>query len=196
MKPKSASRMTIIPYAGRSLTGEPQRDAILRAIPPGGCFLEIGTFCGATARYIADQRPDARVVALDILAVHAADNARNIAVNYKTCVARNLNFFLGSSGELAGLINRPAFHAIMVDGGHHYLEVFRDLEVVRRLLMTPGTVLMHDYGPQARYAEVIRAADEFCVANKLRVASVVDGTTDNGKPSKLAVIPVEQWPDD
>ena len=152
-------------FAGHSLITDTEREAVLDIIPqssPGGHFLEIGTFAGATLAYWADRRPNVTFQSIDIFESwrkHVGPEALS-AWFANNGHRPNCRLFVGTSEQFA-LAHRSEWYSVaFVDGDHSRDGCYRDLRVVRRLLLHGGTIAVHDFGSK-RHPGVTEAVDQF-----------------------------------
>lgn len=128
-----------------------------RWIPPGGMYLEIGSFKGGSlnAAYEGTQQMQNNV---DFIAIdqHFANTFFD-----KTKHIPNLNTIPLFSDEVHDSINNNSVDLLFIDGDHRYYQVKRDLENYWPKIEASGILLGHDYLTEGKYFGVRRAADEF-----------------------------------
>jgi SAM-dependent methyltransferase len=141
--------------------------AIAGQIPRNGRYLELGTWCGAAAAWIADARPDATIISVDTFQDHAAGpflwwlNAR-----------RNMRLFVGTGASFCQLCRAGGFDAVLVDGDHREAGVSEDLRLAVSVLAPGGTILAHDYGDPA-WPGIRAAVDRFLAGGAWGIAGQV-----------------------
>jgi len=145
---------TLPGIAGRTLISPREREALLRVVPENGTVLEIGTYHGGTAAYLAERRPGAAIFCVDPWMFPGADRVAGNWVRNRQAFP-NMRIFTGTSKEFA-VTNATRFDLILVDSAHYYQECFDDIEVALR--RSPKVIAVHDYG--ICFPEVTRAADD------------------------------------
>jgi len=154
--------------AGHSLITDTEREAVLDIIPqssPGGHFLEIGTFAGATLAYWADRRPNVTFQSIDIFESWRKHHKGPEALvawhdNNATSGRTNRRLFVGTSEQFAAICRPEMFSIAFVDGDHSRGGCYRDLAAVIPLMLYGGTIACHDYGSK-RHPGVAEAVDQF-----------------------------------
>lgn len=128
-----------------------------RWIPPGGVYLEIGSFKGGSlnAAYEGTQQMqnDINFIAID---QHFANT-----FFHKTKHIPNLNTIPLSSDEVYDSINNNSVDLLFIDGDHRYHQAKRDLKNYWPKIKVGGVLLGHDYFTGGKSFGVKRAADEF-----------------------------------
>ncbi len=140
-------------------------DAIVSAIPSRGMFAEIGTWCGATAAFLADARPDATILCCDTFADHAYGPAP-WWINRRP----NMRLYWGSSCELFALVRPGSLSGALLDGDHRQEGLAEDLAGAAIAVAAGGPILVHDYG-DPNWPGVAAAVDRFCTAHGYLMAA-------------------------
>ena len=112
--------------------------AFVKEIPPGGRFLEIGTYHGLTARRLAESRADVTVFSVDPLAKH--NNAK-----WQSNRLPNMRLLLGTVEDLLAMGVEQQFDAALIDGDHHCGPCLVDLRACESLVKAGGRIVAHDY---------------------------------------------------
>lgn len=135
---------------GESIVDGAEKDLLVKYLPDGGKFLEIGTWDGATVAYILDHRPNATAVSVDNYgggegnAMPTSENLCNFFLNAQERKGK-MSLFLGTSELFSSLIGVGDFDLVFVDGDHGEEPAYRD--IVRACAMSGlsrGTVAVHD----------------------------------------------------
>jgi len=153
--------------SGESKVSAAQFDALSRATPANGRFLEVGTWHGATAAKIADLCPDALIVSVD-------DFSQCTPENYQLNRRPNMRLVVGA---FCGVVDHPdlaePFDVIFVDAIHRYPHCLNDLRAASKLLKPGGVIFAHDCDARL-YPGVVRSVDEFCAESGFEIVSSVD----------------------
>lgn len=141
------------------------RRALLKLLPKGGVFAEVGSDTGSFAKFIYENcRPrELHIFELDVSRLEP----KNIEKGLK-----DGTIFVHegkSSVEMQGMPNR-FFDWIYIDGDHRYEGVKRDIEAAVPKLKEGGYLVFNDYttwSPSSMsHCGVARAVNEFCIANE------------------------------
>lgn len=146
-----------------------ERKGLLILIPQTGRILEIGTHSGATATWLAKQRPRVQFIGLDIFVAKDAAFGLPAVRNSQQC--ENYQIFVGTTTQFEKL-NPAKFDLIVVDANHHYTPVLNDLQMAMPLLTPGGVLLAHDYTPN--YPGVVRAVNKFTQTHHMTIELVAD----------------------
>ena len=153
---------TVPEYFGDSLLKHPQEPAFLcAAVKPGMRVLEIGTWHGRTAAYMADACPEATILSIDVMTwppLCAND------VNWFKNRRPNMRLLVGTVQQLEAF-GIGKFDMILVDADHSYHKVKPDLESALRLLAPGGRLFAHDHCED--YPGVVQAVSEVCPGWKI-----------------------------
>ncbi len=155
----------------RSLILPEELDALLevmRGIPAGGRFLEIGTYHGLTARRLAEARPDVTVFCVDPM--RKWDNKK-----WQSNRTPNMRLLVGTVSDILALGVANQFDAALVDGDHHYEPCLTDLRACASLVKPGGVLAAHDYravpGTHVKGKEQVkRAVDDYCAKTGVAVS--------------------------
>ena len=163
------------PIVGSFGMSEPQRQVVADLIPPVGTFLEIGTADGATAAWIADRRPAAEVISIDLFPTEGSGvqgMIGNIAL-WQQNRRPNMHLWVGTANSLERLLQPSCqFDVILVDGEHTYESCHRDIDVALRLVTPAGAICLDDY--ENRQNGVLRAYKE--VAARIWAVERIQGS--------------------
>lgn len=170
----TGARETLPGIVGHSMMTAEERDAVLRHIPPAGSVLEIGTASGATAAWLAKQRPAVQFVSVDIF---VGGNPGEVGPDdWFANKQPNMNLWVGTLVELVvqfGCSGRE-FDVAIIDGNHSERGCYEDLAAVEFLVCSNGTIVSHDYGsPRPQTAGVRRAVDRFCDKHNWKIVEEV-----------------------
>lgn len=152
---------------GSSLTAERELEFILKSIPEKGTLIEVGTFHGASAAWMARKRPDITIISVDPFpGRNENDGDRDMWMRNAKGVP-NMKLFVGTLGEFHVhgrdklLGHRPA-DVVFIDGDHRYDSVLSDLEEAEKL--QPGCIMGHDCARPGveQPDDVFRAMEAFC----------------------------------
>jgi hypothetical protein len=141
-------------------------ERILNTIPTAGTFCELGTWTGSTISWIADYRPNATLVAVDIFNRETLVNLLLFAANKRP----NVNLWWGSAESFARS-TRLKFHSVLVDTFHDYHNVISTLSSADQI--TNRTIFVHDYG-DPNHPEVKAAVDDYCAKTNWEVIDDTD----------------------
>ncbi len=130
-------------------------EAVLAETPEAGVFVEIGTWGGATAAWIADRRPGMTVLSVDRFA--------SVLCRLLWIVNRraNMQLFTGDSATFYSVARQGFAAAVFVDGDHTEEGVLADLRGAERIVRPGGAIMAHDYR-QPGIPGVALAVDRFC----------------------------------
>jgi predicted O-methyltransferase YrrM len=153
-------------FKGNAGVALQEADFMLDHLPKNGVMVEIGTYHGVTAAYMATKRPDATIISVDPFPDPNAprDRAVNIigAADYYFANRRpNMRLFVGTTDDLCRFFGMGVVDAILVDGNHFYEPVLADLHACPRLLRAKGAIFAHDYG-RPTIPDVEKACKTFC----------------------------------
>lgn len=137
--------MNIKDYPGISWFYDDEREALVDHIPMHGHFLEIGTWTGTTAAWLADRRPDITITCVD---TYAGPSCGNQATTNETILTWFKNrrpkmyLWVGPVAALPG----AEYSAILIDGDHSAEAVYKDfIDAAARRSSAGGFILAHDY---------------------------------------------------
>jgi len=137
--------MNIKDYPGISWFYDDERQALVDLIPKNGTFLEIGTWTGTTAAWLADRRPDINIVCVDTF---GGPSCGNQATTNETILTwfknRRPNMYLWV-GELRTFPSGLIYDVILIDGDHSAEAVYADFRESYCRLAINGFILAHDY---------------------------------------------------
>jgi len=154
-----------------SMTDE-ERAALLAAIPPTGRVLEVGTWCGGTIRYLAENRTGVKFLSIDPLICAEGDKA---LMAWGAGKLQNTTLLLGTIAHYAGIHDHPQFDVIVIDGDHRKKPCFSDLWHCHQWLAPGGQLVVHDYQASRRCNRgVTQAVDYFCQRYGWKVTRQVD----------------------
>lgn len=119
-------------------------------VPRGGATLEIGSYLGASARYLAAgaARRAGRLYCVDTWANQTMpDGERDTFAEFQRNVA-GLAAYIISIRKTSGQINssdiHESIHLVFIDGDHSYDAVRRDVDVVLPFLSHSAIIAFHD----------------------------------------------------
>ena len=157
---------------GDSLVSNAQFDALSRAIPRGGAFLEVGTWHGVTAARLADAHPDALIVSVDPFVGWTGSPCD--PTFYLQNKRANMRGFIGTVQQLVYLWSCGLrFDAALVDAVHKYPECYDDMVSASAILHYAGKIFAHDYDEQD-FPGVVQSVTEFCKVTKFQILSRTD----------------------
>jgi len=152
-----------------------EREALLKLIPPGCYFIEVGTFHGVTVAYWARKRNRAHFLSVDPFVGKA-----NIEYWYRNH-GNNQTLFVGTLGDLRRILKLmgnklkeyvPKTPIVFVDGDHNHTACRTDLELSAELT---DKIWVHDY-LNHQTPGVKSAVDFFCKETPFKLAKVVEST--------------------
>lgn len=149
--------------SGYSKVTDNEREALARLVPKmDGCqVLEIGTYMGATAAFMATANPQATIVSVDIVE----------RPEWRVNARGNQTLMIMPSRDIPTFFQSGFFDMIFIDGDHSYEGVKNDLYAVIPLLKEGGVLICHDYETRE---PVKRAVDEYCKAVGASVTHIID----------------------
>lgn len=157
--------------AGESRMSWAERDFLLKNTPARGAVLEIGTWHGVTAAWLADQRPEAAILSVDIFDACEGTPAGK-QEHWFTNRRPNMYLWVGTSQELMSVLSPAAqFDLILVDADHRYRPTLREIDAALTLCAPDGCILAHDYGA---LDAVTRAVDAVLESGRLRRTGLVE----------------------
>lgn len=143
-------------------------DMILRNVPENGRFLELGTWTGALAAWVAKHRP--------LTSVTSVDNFEFCPINltlWQVNQRPNMNLFVGQTAQFFA-INALKYNTFFIDADHTSPGVDNDLIGAAQFAADGATILCHDYGCSG-WPDVSVAVDRFTQRTDLPVRwSIVD----------------------
>lgn len=164
-------------FKGNAGVALQEADWMLEALPQGGVFIEIGTYHGVTAAYMASKRPDATFISIDPFPDPNAP--RNKAVNIVGTVEYymhnrrpNMRLFVGTSADFSRFFAAQSADIVFVDGNHYYDFVYPDLCASPHLLKKGGTIFAHDFGRENQ-DDVERACQKFCEESGFKITGKI-----------------------
>ena len=144
-------------------------EAVRDSIPQGGRFAEFGTWCGVTAGWVARERPDAKVVAVD--AFHGPPGttwSRHQMTVINLLHRPNASMWFGTIADFCEPLAVQQFDCVLVDADHSEDGCFRDLAFASRIVKSQGSILVHDYG-NIYHQGVQAAVDKFISDGQWRI---------------------------
>ena len=171
---------------GESWMNAPERDALVRLLPETGSFLEIGTADGVTAAYIADRRPQARIVCVDTFPGPTSRVTGQLGSYNRWFQNRrpNMHLWVGTALDFCMLVPPGQFDEVLVDGEHKYDPARDDGAAAFWLVSETGYIAAHDF--EHRENGVKQAMNDLCQRHKLQVTEIV---------GSMAIIAVTEKPD-
>ena len=157
---------------GYSLMTPEERQALLESIGSEARVCKIGTFQGATCRFLARQRPGCQFLCVDDFSIPDDQGAEHTLHCWMQNKLPNMRLYYGTSQEFLRDARLASYDVILVDGAHDYESCRVDLAVAQALAVPGGLLLAHDYRSLPSPG-VTRAVDELCLIRGLTVASVV-----------------------
>lgn len=137
--------------------------------PSDGVVVEIGTYQGRTAcflgrllRLLGRTAPVLSIDAFDLLEEQQGNVRGNHAEYQKNVSAYHLEricMALSGLSDAAARLVPERVSVLVVDGGHTYEVVGRDLALYAHKVVPGGVIFIDDYSPA--FPGVVRAADEF-----------------------------------
>lgn len=128
--------------AGHSRMSADERALLLSFLPDFGAACEVGTYDGATCRWLADARPGVSFLCVDPY-VAAPHNPAGEVARWIENRIDNMTLYVGSVVDLAG-ISQAKFDWILVDGCHREPWPETDIAWALSRLKTGGALLVHD----------------------------------------------------
>jgi hypothetical protein len=154
-------------------------DLICNCLPLlGGRYIEIGSFCGASASRVLERLIDCHVVCIDNLKPGEGNpdideqDYLNLMRNYKARRSR-MNVWLGTSTDFLNhtASGKKLFDLSVVDGSHDFQSCYQDLCNSSKLVKIQGKIIVHDYcSDREDLKEVRQATDKFCEEKLWRVS--------------------------
>lgn len=132
---------------GCSLMAPEERNLLLESLGDGRAVMEIGSFHGATAAWLAQQRESLYVVAIDNFTQNQDPQAIDRWLENYRRFPGQMNLWVGTATDWlisTGCIAR--FDLVLVDGGHSYEDCRDDLIVAHVVVRRRGAIAVHDYG--------------------------------------------------
>jgi predicted O-methyltransferase YrrM len=131
-------------------------------IDPGGLFVEIGCFEGASTAWMADRLrsiPGASLVSIDSFPPEWKMEYKTPIRNLAACgMLRYCNLVVMDSVEAADLFRDGSVAVLFIDGGHSYEQAKADIAAWLPKMLPGGTMAGHDYA--SGWPGVIQAVDE------------------------------------
>lgn len=141
------------------------RYEILRRLPKGGRFAEVGTLYGGFAVQIATIIQPEELHLFDLRFDLVSDENRNR-------LPSNTVFHQGDSSTGLKALGEAFFDITYVDADHSYAAVYKDLEAAYYVTKPGGFIICNDYTlwsfPQGRPYGVFAAVNEFAIAKGLK----------------------------
>ena len=143
---------------GITLISPSERECLRDVCPPDARVLEIGSWMGATAGWLCQERPDIYLLAIDNFAGGAfagsawASNARRFP---------NMRLWVGTAQQWKAECSMPPFDVVLVDGDHSYAGCYKDLQTSAEVVKPGGVVAIHDYGVEC-LPGIAQATGEVC----------------------------------
>ena len=159
---RPAGGTDITGFVGDSACAKKEADWMMKLLPQGGMFIEVGTYNGATAAYMSLKRPDATILCVDSFPKERMDMQHNTVgniVHWMLNKLSNMDLFVGTLQELTKITSPRFADLVFIDGDHRYDFVSRDL--VSALHVGKGYILVHDY-QRENLEDIKHAVDDFC----------------------------------
>jgi hypothetical protein len=149
--------------------------AVLKGCPwnKGEFVVEIGAYLGTTTVFMAKvlEHTKKRVPILSIDPFERFEsNPLNPQGSYSSYVesiitnhVEDVCLPLGAFSENAAPVIADNIRVLVIDGGHEYPAISKDLELYVPKVREGGYVFIDDYGPA--YPDIVRAVDEFLAKN-------------------------------
>ncbi len=163
-------------------------DVAAEAIPPGGTYLEVGTFMGASLARIGTLRPDIKLITIDPWDDFPSQGYDGPA-EYAAIQAQHGGLFMAflhfMRTEAPGVLRRTSIvrgtvrtrhvaelvDVAFIDGAHDYESVLGDIDALRPIVRPGGILAGHDYSPD--FPGVIQAVDQRLGLGELDVRETV-----------------------
>jgi predicted O-methyltransferase YrrM len=152
-----------------------EADMLLFYLPKHGVLVEIGTYWGSTAAYIADHCFDATIISVDPFP--GREEVEGWLGSYHNWFheRRKNNFlFVGTSKELSVMSSKEWIDVLFIDGDHGYFSVRKDLDYCLPMVKKTGVIAAHDYcrdGKSEALPGVAKAVDEDKRLERIRVVN-------------------------
>jgi len=131
--------------AGIACMNVRERGAVLALIGDGASVLEIGTADGATASWLATQRPGAAFLSVDTFPAGQIEGILGSLPNWELNRQPNMNLWVGPASRLTEFMGPALFDLTIIDGEHTLESVLLDLRAAKVLTRPAGVIVMHDY---------------------------------------------------
>jgi hypothetical protein len=146
---------------GQALTSPEERELLLSLTPKEGVFIEIGTFHGATAGWLAERRPRVTFFCIDTF---GSGEDKRFWGNSGLWIKNrrpNMHLFVGTATQFASYVRGARASVVFVDGQHAPMKpVLDDLYAAWSLSLEGSeTLVCHDFKRRAR---VQQAVARFC----------------------------------
>lgn len=152
---------------GPSLTSPKALATILEHAPSVGTFVEIGTWGGSTAAYLASRRPGLTVLSVDPF--YSDKHALLWLLNRHP----NMRLFMGRSEDLFTVAGEQWADMVFVDGHHTMEAVLFDLRGSARIIRPNTSILVHDFGVP-KYPGVEEGVSRFCAESGWKLEARVN----------------------
>lgn len=167
------------------------RNDLIKSLSNDMVICEIGVFKGEFSKYIYETIKPKELHMIDIfdgMMCSGDKDGKNIIwvnlneeyVKLKSYFnnTQNVRIHKGFSFEILNGFVDEYFDLIYIDGDHSYEGVKKDLEIVINKVKKGGYIFGHDY-TQTMFPEVVRAVNEFCDENNLKISYI----TNDGCPT-------------
>lgn len=161
---------------GQALINMEEAAYILENVPMDSLsiMVEIGTFDGATAAYVARNRPKATILSIDPFPPRTPEsialiNPGDISFWMKNHLP-NQRLFVGTAQDWVAVGGGAIAQVVFVDGDHRTEAVYEDMMAAKEMLRPGGVMLCHDYNRIKDGVDEVKAGvDRFCKARGWRI---------------------------
>lgn len=150
----------------------PDRVELLRKIPKGGIFIEIGVACGDFSKLIYEICEPSRLYCIDIWWNDVSYKATrdNLKEGIEKGIVKLMKGdSLDSLNEIFSILGGKSVDFVYIDAMHDYIHPKNELNICKDLVKDEGFIAGHDYvvlnvfeDPILQYG-VVNAVNEFCV---------------------------------
>jgi predicted O-methyltransferase YrrM len=162
---------------GQALINMEESQYLLASIPEDQPFLfvEIGTFDGATAAFLAMNRPKATILSIDPFPIRTPESIELInpgdISHYMTNRCPNQLLFVGTAQDFVKVGSGAIANVVFIDGDHRTEAVYADMLSAKEMLRPGGFMMCHDYNRMRGEEEEVKpGVDRFCTGRGWHIA--------------------------
>jgi len=152
-------------FVGKSHSSQKEYEWMASLTPKNGVFVEVGSYHGVSAAWLAQKRPDLLIICVDPFPPKTDEYDESGDINlWIQNKQETMRLFVGSLKEFWHIAKRGIADTIFIDGDHRYDPVMADLHDALRVCTPDGRIFCHDYSrPRDEdVSDVARAVNDFC----------------------------------
>lgn len=164
MDPRDIHPTHLEGFEGESLMTANELDKLVEITPLRGHVIECGTACGVTAGWLAQRRPECRIVSIDPYIEHV----HRLPQWHANRRSETQTLWVGTLKNFAIYTPGWKFDAVYIDADHFHQGIYGDLLYAEKLVKPDGIITSHDY-ELADWPDVTKAVNRFCAESSWKI---------------------------